>query len=127
MDSSHRKALVEAFIEAYNSFDIEGMIALLHPQCRFWNVSDNEVNASADGPTQFRELAEQSAQMFSAREQRITGFRDEGETISVDIDYEGVLAVDVPDGPRAGDLVQLQGQSIYELRDGLIYRLTDHS
>ena len=45
----------------------------------------------------------------------------------MDIYYEGVLAVDFPNGMKAGKVLRLNGQSEFEFKDGKIYRITDFS
>jgi len=127
METSAKKDLIERFVRAYNCFDVDGMMALMHPECSFQNISGGQVTASAKGIRQFRDLAEKSTALFSSRSQTITAYRDDGETVTVDIDYEGVLRVDLPDGLKAGQTLKLKGQSLFKFRDGLIYDLTDQS
>jgi hypothetical protein len=122
-----KRVLIETFIEAYNRFDVDRMVSFMHPECSFRNVSAGEVNASAEGIPQFRELAERSKAFFYSRRQTITGYREEAGVIYVDIAYEGILSVDLPNGLMAGQTLRLNGRSVYELRDSLIYRLTDYS
>jgi len=127
METKAKKDLIERFVRAYNSFDINGMMALMHPECSFQNISGGEVSASATGIHQFRELAETAKTLFSTRSQAITAYKFEPESVTVDIDYEGVLRVDLPNGPRAGQTLTLKGKSIFRFRDGLIYELIDQS
>jgi hypothetical protein len=127
MDSSQKRTLIESFIEAYNRFDVDRMVSFMHPECSFRNVSAGVVNASTEGIQQFRELAESSKAIFSSRCQTIMGYSEEADAITVDIAYEGVLSVDLPNGLKAGQTLRLTGRSVYELRDGLIYKLTDYS
>jgi len=127
MDSSRKRTLIDAFIEAYNRFDVDRMVSLMHPECSFQNVSAGEVNASAEGIRQFRALAESSKAVFSSRCQTITGYQEEADIVTVDIAYEGVLRMDLPNGLNAGQTLRLNGRSVYEFRDGLIRRLTDTS
>jgi ketosteroid isomerase-like protein len=127
METKAKKDLIERFVRAYNSFDVDGMMALMHPECSFQNISGGEVTASAKGLRQFRELAETAKTLFSIRSQTITAYKFEPESVTVDIDYEGVLRVDLPNGPRAGQTLTLKGKSIFRFRDGLIYQLIDQS
>lgn len=127
MDEREKESLVQRYVRAYNDFDIDGMMALMHPECRFQNVSGGEVNASTTGVQQLRELAEKSKDLFSARRQTITAYQHDGESLSVEIDYEGVLRADIPNGPKAGETLKLKGRSDFQCRDGLIYALTDYS
>lgn len=127
MTSDEKRNLIDRYIAAYNGFDVDGMLATLHPDVEFRNVSGGEVNASASGAEEFRRLAEQAKQLFSSRCQEITGFRSEGDTAAVDIRYQGVLACDLPNGTRAGEMLRLEGRSEFGFRDGRIDRITDHS
>ena len=127
METKAKKNLIERFVRAYNSFDVDGMMALMHPECSFQNISNGQVTASAAGVRQFRELAERAMALFSARSQTIIAYKLEPDSVTVDIDYEGVLRVDLPGGLKAGETLKLKGQSVFRFRDGLIYELTDYS
>jgi ketosteroid isomerase-like protein len=127
MENHDKKSLIERYIRAYNSFDVDGMVALLHPECSFQNISGGQINASAAGISQFRELAEKSKSLFSSRNQTITSYQSKAEIVTVDIDYEGVLRADLPNRLKAGEKIRLKGKSVFKFRDGLIYQLTDYS
>jgi hypothetical protein len=127
METSAKKDLIERFVRAYNSFDVDGMMALMHPECSFQNISGGEVTASATGVRQFRDVAEKSKALFSSRSQTITAYKFEPESVTVDIDYQGVLRVDLPNGPKAGQPLKLKGKSTFLFRNGLIYELVDQS
>jgi len=127
METKAKKDLIERFARAYNSFDVDGVLALMHLECSFQNISGGEVSASAKGLRQFRELAETAKTLFSTRSQTITAYKFEQESVTVDIGYQGVLRVDLPNGPKAGQTLKLKGTSIFRFRDGLIYELIDQS
>ena len=127
MEESEKESLIQRYVRAYNDFDINGMVALLHPDCIFQNVSGGEVNTTTSGIVQFRELAEKSKELFSSRRQTITAYKHDGESVTVEIDYEGVLRVDIPNGLKAGETLKLKGKSVFQFRNGLIYALTDYS
>ena len=127
VENQEKKNLIERFVRAYNSFDVDGMVALLHPECSFQNISGGQINASAKGIAQSREIAEKSKSLFSSRNQTINSYQAEGETVTVDLDYEGVLREDLPNGLKAGERIQLKGKSVFKFRDGLIYQLKDYS
>lgn len=118
---------IESYLAAYNRFDVEGMLAQVSADVVFENHANGTVTVSTQGIEQLRALAQQSATMFSEREQRVTGVHpQEGSTV-VEIHYRGRLAVDVPGGPAAGSVLELQGQSEFWFRDGLISRIVDRS
>jgi len=118
---------IERFISAYNLFDIDEMMAQVHPDCRFTNVSGGQTNAAAAGRVELRALAERSATLFRSRRQVVTGMSAEGDAVRVDVEYEAVPAVDLSPEMPAGRDLHMSGWSIYEFRDGLISRLTDFS
>ena len=127
MDNASRKAVIERYLAAYNAFDIDGMLAVLAPGVRFENLAGETVNAEASGIDAFRSLAEQGSQLFSAREQRLVTLAFEGDTAYADIDWRGTFAVDVPDGPRAGSTVALQGRTEFTFDGARIAKLVDRS
>lgn len=127
MDNASRKAVIERYLAAYNAFDIDGMLAVLTPDVRFENVAGTTVNAEASGIDAFRSLAEQGRRLFSARAQQLGGLVFDGDTAHADIDWRGTFAVDVPDGPRAGTTLELQGRSAFTFVGERIAKLVDRS
>lgn len=127
MTDEEMKNAIRSYLSAYNSFDIEGMVALVHPEVIFENVSGGEVNARTEGIEQFQHLANQSKTLFSSRNQKAAKFTFFGDTVTVDIAYEGVLAVDLPNGMKAGQVLRLNGRSEFKFKDGRMFRITDFS
>lgn len=127
MDTAQRTAVIERYLAAYNTFDIDGMLAVLAPDVRFENVSGGAVNAEARGIDAFRSLAEQGRQLFAARAQRLTGLAFDGDTAYAGIAWRGTFAVDIPDGPRAGTTIELQGRSEFTFDGERIAKLVDRS
>jgi hypothetical protein len=127
MIAAEQKRLIEGFLDAYNSFDVDGMVKLLHPDCMFQNISGQEITASARGLAEFRELAEKSKALFSSRCQKVLYFESAGAKATVGIAFEGRLRADLPNRLKAGDALKLEGKSVYEFQDGLICGLTDYS
>ncbi|WP_338130451.1 nuclear transport factor 2 family protein [Cohnella ginsengisoli] len=90
--------VIDIYIEAYNAFEIAKMVELLHKDIIFRNISNGETTTETRGIQAFKELAEQSSTMFSSRRQTITDYRIVEDKVEVGIDYEGILAVDFPNG-----------------------------
>ncbi|WP_136605480.1 nuclear transport factor 2 family protein [Paenibacillus dokdonensis] len=124
---SESKELIDNYVEAYNSFDVPGMIRLLHKDILFRNISNGEVNMETQGTQEFRELAEKSTQIFSSRRQTIIDCNAINDKIEVIIDYEGILAVDLPNGLKTGDQMQLKGKSVFRIEEGKISLIEDYS
>lgn len=127
MTSSRQKEIIESYIAAYNSFNVDAMLQFVHPDVVFKNVAGVEVNATATGIHEFQKLSERAKSFFSTRREIITGFELAGDTATVDISFEAVLAVDLPNGMKAGDIHKITGRSVYEFLDAKIYRITDFS
>lgn len=85
---------IESYINAYNNFDIEGMLITLHPEIVFKNISQRVVNLTTHGIEEFKEQAEKSITYFHERKQTITDFKIVDEQAEVAIDYEAILAID---------------------------------
>jgi ketosteroid isomerase-like protein len=129
MDPSEQVALIKRYVAAYNAFDIDGMIASVHEEVAFRNISDGVVTHETRGVAAFRAQAAEGARIFSSREQTITGvspLADDGEPgMAVEIDYRAVLASDLPNGMKAGDTIELTGRSEFRFRDGRIVSIVD--
>jgi len=127
MTNDEMEKVVRRYIAAYNSYDINAMVAPLHPEVHFRNISNGQVTAETKGIDRFRQLAAESESMFSSRRQRVSGI-DFGDNVTVvDIEYEGVLAVDLPDVARSGDTLKFKGKSEFVFESSKIIGITDVS
>ena len=127
MDSTEIRAIVERYLECYNTFDVIRMMSLIHPEIEFRNISRGTVNAQASGEEQFRNLAELSTALFSERRQILREIAFAPDMATIEVEYFAVLKSDLPEGPKAGDTLHLKGRSIFKFQDGLIHRITDVS
>jgi hypothetical protein len=119
--------LVKNFIKAYNSLNVESMIASLHPEIEFKNISGGVLTAHTKGIEEFKELADSSIKIFKEREQNITSYTESDDTVIAEINFRGVLAIDFPNGLKAGEILTMNGKSKYVFKDDLILLLVDES
>ncbi len=119
------RIVIENYIKAYNSFDIEGMLHDLHPNIEFKNVSNGEVNLTTKGIAEFKAQAEKAKEIFSEREQKITDVTFSANEVEVQISYRGTLAVDLPNGLQAGKTLELHGKSIFRFAGDQIIEIED--
>lgn len=124
---AQQRALIEAYITAYNAFDVPGMTQNLHPDILFENSSGGQVDLSLTGVDAFQKQATEAAGYFTSRKQTVTNWQFKGDTVTINIDYEAVLAVDLPNGMKAGDLLRLQGESEFVFAEEQIISITDRS
>ncbi|MCD1163380.1 nuclear transport factor 2 family protein [Peribacillus frigoritolerans] len=127
MISEKSKKIIENYIMAYNSFDIERMVKLLHKEIMFRNFTNGEMNTETRGIQEFKELAEKSSKIFSSRRQTVIDYNAIEDKAEVQIEYEAILAVDLPNGLNSGDKIQLKGKSIFGLNEGKISLIEDYS
>ena len=122
-----KEEMIRNYIAAYNTFDIDGMLADLDENIKFVNVSNGVTDMTLNGLTAFREQAEQAKNFFSKRTQEIKSVVHKEEEIEIAIDYHGVLAADLPNGLKKGDELNLQGRSVFRFSGDKIIELTDIS
>jgi ketosteroid isomerase-like protein len=121
------KSSIYRYIDAYNNFDIDALIGMLAPDIRFENVSGGEVSAKTSGKAEFEVLARQSARLFVSRKQTVKAIKVEGDRAFVEIEFEGDLAEDLPNGLKAGETLALKGTSEFVFTNGFISFIVDKS
>lgn len=122
-----REQFIQNYIQAYNNMDIEGMLATLTEDIVFENIQNGEITIRLEGKEAFREQAFQATAYFSERKQTIIHISHLEETSETEIQYWAVLAMDFPNGLKKGQIIELQGKSIFEFEEGKISRLADIS
>ncbi|MFA0962924.1 nuclear transport factor 2 family protein [Roseivirga sp. BDSF3-8] len=126
MKEQYRK-MVESYVRAYNNFDIEGMTQNLDEDMVFENISNGKVDLRTEGLEEFRQQAESAKQYFKQREQIIESWDFSGSTVRIAIQYKALLAIDLPNGLKSGDTLEIEGESEFEFVDGKIKKITDKS
>jgi len=127
MEHAALKEAVTVYIEAYNRFDVDGMLAPLHEEVVFRNIANGEVSLTTTGKEDFRGQAEQATRYFSEREQRVIHWQLAGNRVKVAIDYCATVAMELPNGLKPGDTLRLQGKSVFQFGDGKIISIEDIS
>jgi hypothetical protein len=122
-----QRQLINNYIKAYNNFDIEGMLAGLAADVKFENISNGEINLSLNGIEAFKQQAQQAAGIFSSRTQTATSFNYTEDVTEVDIAYHAILAIDLPNGMKKGDALNITGKSVFEFSGNKITGITDIS
>ncbi len=122
-----RERLISNYIDAYNSFDVDSMLTDFDPSIKFENISNGTINMTLVGLTAFRQQAEQAKNLFSKRQQTIKSYQHENDETRIEIDYQAILAIDLPNGLKQGDELNLVGSSIFKFLDDKIIALTDIS
>jgi hypothetical protein len=127
LNPTDSRLLVDRYIDAYNRKNINDMLMTVHPQVEFKNIAAGVVNASTFGVEELRALAQQSLPLFSERHQKIESFEFQGSMALATISFRAVVAADLPNGLKKGQVLSLSGRSEFEFRDGAISKITDIS
>lgn len=122
-----QKQLIESYVISYNNFDIEGMVADLDESIVFENISNGKVDLRTQGISEFKKQAEFAKQYFSQRKQTIEDWEFNNLIVVIRINYEAVLNMDLPNGLKRGDALNLYGKSKFEFSNGKIIKITDES
>jgi hypothetical protein len=122
-----REKIIRNYLDAYNTFDIKKMLIDLDEAVKFVNISNGVTNMTLIGLNSFKEQAEQAKSLFSKRTQTIKSFTHQDDETEIEIDYNSILAVDLPNGLKKGDELNLQGKSIFKFSGNKIIELTDIS
>ncbi|NHE57243.1 nuclear transport factor 2 family protein [Cyclobacterium plantarum] len=122
-----RKKIIENYVHAYNHFDIEGMVQNMDENIIFENITDGKVDLRTEGLKQFVQQATAAKAYFECRNQQIETWDFLEATVKISISYKAILAIDLPNGMKAGDSLEMRGTSIFAFADGKIIRLTDKS
>jgi hypothetical protein len=122
-----REKIIKNYIEAYNQFDIDKMVADFDDDIVFENIQNGETNMSLNGLTEFRQQAEQAKTYFTERMQSIKSLNHFDNHSEIEIGYRAILAMDFPNGLKKGQELNLLGKSIFEFQEKKIIRLTDIS
>ncbi len=122
-----QKSVIEHYLQAYNSFDVAGMLKDLHDEVEFEHISGGQISMAIRGKKAFKEQAQAATAYFKERSQEVIAWHFDGDLVLVDIDYRGVLAIDFPNGMRAGETLRLKGQSVFSFLGDQVIKIQDKS
>lgn len=122
-----RKSAIENYVKSYNDFDIENMLRDLDENIVFRNISGGAVNLETKGIAAFKAQADAAKSFFSQREQKITDLKFDENEIEAEISYRATAAIDLPNGLKRGDEIELRGKSIFRFVNDKITEIEDIS
>ena len=64
MKQQEMKDIIDKYLKAYNLFDIDGMLACMHDDVEFKNISGGNINLTTNGIKELRSAAEQAKSIF---------------------------------------------------------------
>jgi hypothetical protein len=122
-----RERIIQNYIDGYNGFAIDKMVADFDDNIEFENVQNGQITLSLKGVKSFRQQAELAKNYFTTRQQTIKSFKHLANKTEIEIDYNAVLAMDFPNGLKSGQELNMKGKSVFEFTGNKIIKLTDIS
>ncbi|MCO5936456.1 nuclear transport factor 2 family protein [Mucilaginibacter sp. RB4R14] len=119
--------IIRDYVNAYNNFDIDGMLKDIDPSILFKNISGGKTDMTLNGIDELRQQALQAKNLFSSRNQTITSIKYADNEATFEIDYHAVLAIDLPNGLKSGSELNLKGRSEFKFAGDKIIEITDIS
>lgn len=95
MQSEMKRDLIVRYLQAYNCFDLDGMISTLSQNIEFENVRKGMSESSSKGIPAFSELTSKAALVFSQRNQTILELEEKEDSVRIHVAYEATLASDL--------------------------------
>lgn len=126
MKHEKEKSIIKNYIESYNKFDIKGMIRDVDEDVVFENIINDKVDLELKGKENFEQQAEASKQYFRTRNQQIESWSFDEFSITVNIHYSAVIAIDLSNGLKSGDSLELRGRSEFIIKEGKIKMIRDY-
>ena len=120
-----RERIIQNYIDAYNCFDVDKMVADFDTNIVFENINNGETTLSLMELAAFRQQAEQAKTYFTARTQTIKTLVHDDNTTEVEIAYKAILAIELPKGLKKGQELNLSGKSTFVFADDKIIKLVD--
>lgn len=125
MTGEDKRAVIDSYIHAFNGFDVEGMMAALHPDAYYLVIHDGDVSCRAEGADELRSAFLQEGGRCSSRKKTVMEYYEKGEQVVLELSYSCVLAHEQPDGRVAGDTLTWEGIGEVTLSEDRIARLIE--
>lgn len=127
MNKEGMKRVINEYIKAYNDFNVDNMLQNIHEEVIFRNIAKGEVNLELIGKNELKKQAEEAVNLFEERKMKITAQKIESNTLKNKIDFKGILALDMPDGHKKGEIIELKGKSLFKFKGNKIILIEDIS
>jgi steroid delta-isomerase-like uncharacterized protein len=120
-------ALVERYVERYNSNDVEGMLECCSDDIVFETVNNSGGAIRLTGKQEVREVLEATTRAFRERRHQVVSILVDGERAAAETVFSGVAATELGEHVRLGDHISIRGATIFEAVNGRLDRICDYS
>lgn len=125
-DQAYKEMIIN-YVDGYNSLDVEKMVIDLHDDISFEDIKNGQASPKSKGIKEFKLLAEETIIFFSERKQTVKSWTFHEGNVQIEVDYFGVLGVDVSDKLSSGDTIRISGKSEFLFKDNKIIRIRDEN
>lgn len=125
MEKEKMKRIIDEYVKAYNSFDIDRMLKDIHEDVEFRNIIRCDISPDLKGKNDLKIQLLQAKNMFKERELKITDQKFGDNWVENKVKFTSILAADVPKGPKEGEKMELEGKSIFHFENGKIVLIED--
>ena len=125
---SDLEALIQRYVDCYNRMEIDDMMECVSDSVTFENFSNAGQSMQMNGKDALRQVAEASANAFKYRRQSIINLicSQEGQA-AAEIHFQGIAALNLPNGTKEGQSIDIRGVSIFEAEVNLLTRIAEYS
>ena len=119
--------VIRRYIDAYNNANVRVMLDCLTDDVVFQNISKGKVSLNIKSKRKFESFAKMGVEAFTSRQQTVVEAVTRGNTIIAKIDYEAIVANNLPNGWRAGQVVKFPGVSTFVIEGEKLAKIVDES
>ena len=119
--------LIRRYVDCYNQLDTDGMLECISDDVMFENISNAGQSMQMRGRDAFLQVVEASASAFSYRRQNILNLICTENSAAAEVRFQGIAALNLPNGTKEGQSVDIRGVSLFEMEDGRLTRIADYS
>ena len=103
------------------------MLDCLTDDVVFQNISKGKVSLNIKSKRKFESFAKMGVQAFTSRQQTVVEAVTRGNTIIAKIHYEAIVANNLPNGWRAGQVLKFPGVSTFVIEGEKLAKIVDES
>ncbi|NMM47782.1 nuclear transport factor 2-like protein [Marinigracilibium pacificum] len=125
ISNEEKLAKINQYIEAYNNYNVNGMLQPLDNHISFANITNDYITLTTQGKPDFEIQAIKALDLFKNRNQKIESITFNDESVIVDISYTAIVNYEIPYELNIGEKVSIKGKSIFTFKDDKIIDIRD--
>ena len=119
--------VVNRYLEAYTSANLETLLALVSDDIEFESYRAGKREIHVVGKADFQAMMARAMTLFTSREQRIITSTPHEEGLNTELAFKGIFTPEYAEKQMIGRLLRLQNQTAFRIREGKLYRIVEMS